>query len=252
MEDIVPDARKTAGFTLVELLVVVAIISLLIALLLPALGRAREAARMISCSSNLRSNVLAIQMYAEDYGRMIPYTPANQGTPPRFWSYAWAEWGMSDTNGYRGPGLLVHGRYLSSPGVLYCPSQEVDLYLYRYQDYASWPSNADDSNTFTQISYDFLPYHKDGVRQQLRFDEYGRRALMNDRATSVVTQASLAHTDAWNAVYADGHVNVLGSNDHVDIRWTIAGRSLVAVILQGDNDSWPHADRIGDRFEANF
>jgi prepilin-type processing-associated H-X9-DG protein/prepilin-type N-terminal cleavage/methylation domain-containing protein len=57
--------RKTA-FTLVELLVVIGIISVLIAMLLPALNRAREAAKTVACASNMRQVMLAIQMYAND------------------------------------------------------------------------------------------------------------------------------------------------------------------------------------------
>lgn len=60
------------GFTLVELLVVIGIVALLLAVLLPTLSRARQAARKTLCANNLRQFVAADTMYLNDHGRFPP------------------------------------------------------------------------------------------------------------------------------------------------------------------------------------
>jgi prepilin-type N-terminal cleavage/methylation domain-containing protein/prepilin-type processing-associated H-X9-DG protein len=70
-------ARASRGFTLVELLVVIAIIALLAAMVLPALAHAKEKGRQSYCINSVRQQTLAVLMYADDHGDVLPPTAFN-------------------------------------------------------------------------------------------------------------------------------------------------------------------------------
>jgi len=79
--------RRTA-FTLIELLVVIAIIALLVSLILPALGKVRETARMLKCGSGQRQMAIALATYQGDNDDYFPAEHTQEGTG-RDWMVTW-------------------------------------------------------------------------------------------------------------------------------------------------------------------
>lgn len=161
MTDPVPCRRvqppEAGGFTLLELLTVVAVIAILAALLLPALSRGRLAAQRTRCTSNLHQLSLATQMYWDDHqGEMFRYGgfPTNSGY--LYW-FGWMGPGSEGTREFDATqGVLFP--YLKGRGVELCPSLNTAMaqfkakakgasYGYGYNWYLSAPVRSPVLNT---------------------------------------------------------------------------------------------------------
>ena len=177
----VRDMRK--GFTLVELLIVIAIIAMLASMLLPALRNAREKAKRSVCISNLRQTGMALLMYAQDYN----------GNFPTFDTWHWDPGAMKNEAGRCNVGLL-EPNYISDYDIFYCPS-----WLWRYNPNSNW----DTFSTATGYQYwgAWPGLNRDGINSTP-----GKAVVTDGYMYGGLSELCQPHKDGGHVLYIGGHV----------------------------------------------
>ena len=177
--------KRKQGFTLVELLVVISIIALLMAVLLPAMNKAREQARRAVCANNVKQIGIAMIAYTSDsdvmpfYGGKDPTlkgnfysaTPQDSERHPYVVFRNQAPWGPTPLIPMRLACLWARG-YIVDPKAFYCPSNTNPTYMFKSYNkgiganingkWGTLPQayNVNTSNEWVRVGYTYFPINR--------------------------------------------------------------------------------------------
>jgi prepilin-type processing-associated H-X9-DG protein len=184
--------NSSAGFTLLELFGVIALIGILAAILLPALAKAREQARRTSCLSNLEQFGVAIHLYSLEHKGSLPWSGGHNEAS------CFAE---------------LHPEYIDTTTVYMCPSDP------QYDKSISFSNTLPNEGESYRISYDYLgAYTNEPIIVDLE-DPVVRNPndpLVWDIFSASKDKAGVSHMPAaGNVLFADGRAQFLPARDWV-------------------------------------
>jgi len=207
--------NRGAGFTLVELLVVIGIIAVLIAILLPTLSKARRQAQLTVCLSNLRQLGGAMALYTNQHRLRFPYNPT--ASDPAYTIWPKGSFLMS-WDALRP--LLTRDKY----GVYICPSDtEVPWSVWWAQTYGPGYGFTAAQITLPSSYYYPAPFYEVADANGLLFPHKGMQHLLTQvkypaqkllftcYARGIAGGNHLPRTHAW--VFVDGHAEIVRYSD---------------------------------------
>jgi len=208
---------KARGFSLVELLLVISILMALIAMILPALNLAKEAARQVNCISNLSQMGKAHTNYASEHDdRWLDGAVQDDVNFSAYsvWGNNWALRRSQDR--YRGHGALYQLKLVTDSRIFYCPS-----WTHRDAQWGScanganqngWPSDDDPAGCGTNriwTSYHYRTTRASPKFRSIRVSDPASAAVMADAFSDPSRGINLHHGVGYSALFHDGHASFL-------------------------------------------
>ena len=236
------------GFTMMDLMVSLVIVTVLIALMLPAISLVRESTHRVICASNLRQIGMGISLYSQDTRDHLPDSVFLPPAPSSNGSYIGAYDRMdtvllpsdeftelSGDDRWDGLGLLYHREYIAAPNLYYCPSHQGS---FTYDDAADdWINN----EAADEIVVNYLYRGRGPLGSRVLYNIPSRAALVTDTLRSFY---DLNHQGGFNVMQAG-----LAVDWYDDIGDQIANNIL---LRSGDDndasttvqDAWGRLDEI--------
>lgn len=227
--------RRIHKFTIIELLVVISIITILAALLMPALKSAREKTKQIACISNLKQIGTGLASYATDYNDFLPVIIRSDGSIKDCdTAYLRAS---SAYSGWIGYGALYDLDYIGNGRILYCPADKNRVYG---QTNSLGSSYSASTNLVSSYLYraNCEWAHCNPYRQTQKA-QWGWLIGVDNFTSS---PQKLVHPGSVNILYADMHVKIWKNGEG-----NYYGRSLLDSLYLGrldyfcrdaDTDHW--------------
>jgi len=200
-----PRTTRVRGFSLIDVLVSISIVTLLIGLLAPSLSKVRETTRRAVCASNQRQLGIGVHEYANENDEYIPQTVFLEGRDLIEQREVVASdmvmirlgQGGLNSRGWDGLGLLFAGDFLPASPVFYCPSHQGDHPLDKYQ-----PRFSADAPSMIVSNYQYRGEGPNGSRRL--FQLLSGVALVSD---ALAGESYFNHEGGFNVLSADHSVS---------------------------------------------